>query len=70
MSVDEVHNKFGHSNGNSTCKIAADLGIELTQGLMKVCKACTMAKAKQKNAPKEGALMNLQQAMVTEYFWT
>jgi hypothetical protein len=53
MSVDEAHNKFGHSDKNSICKIAAEFGIELTCGLMKVCEACTMAKAKQKNVPKE-----------------
>jgi hypothetical protein len=53
MSVDEGHNKFGHNDENSTRKIAAELGIELTQGLMKVCEACTIAKAKQKNVPKE-----------------
>jgi hypothetical protein len=35
------------------CKAAAELGIEITCGTIQVCKTCAMAKAKQKNIPKE-----------------
>jgi hypothetical protein len=52
MTIDEAHNKFGHGDKTSTGKVTADLGIKITRGKMKVCEACTMAKAKQKNIPK------------------
>jgi hypothetical protein len=53
MSIAEAHNKLGHSNEDATCKTAAELGIKITQGVMKPCAAWAAAKAKQKSAPKE-----------------
>jgi hypothetical protein len=53
MPIEEAHNKFGHGDEASTRRAAAELGIEITRGMMRVCEACTMAKAKQKNVPKE-----------------
>jgi hypothetical protein len=53
MSIDKAHCKLGHSDENSTRKAAAELSIDLTRGTMKVCEACTMAKAKQKNVLKQ-----------------
>jgi hypothetical protein len=32
--------------------VATAIGYDLTRGVMKVCKACAMAKAKHKNVPK------------------
>jgi hypothetical protein len=53
MSIKEAHNKLAHSSEDSTRKTAAELGIEITRGLMEPCDACASAKAKQKNVPKE-----------------
>jgi hypothetical protein len=52
MSIDKAHQKLRHSNETATRKVATAIGYDLTRGVMKVCEACTMAKAKQKNVPK------------------
>lgn len=53
MSVMNAHDRLGHINEAETRKIAKALGWELSPGAMGVCEACTIAKAKQKNVPKE-----------------
>jgi hypothetical protein len=53
MGIMEARNKLGRSNEDSTCRMAAELGIQITQGKMKPCDVCAAAKAKQKNVPKD-----------------
>jgi hypothetical protein len=54
MSIKEAHEKyFGHSHEDAMCKAAKALEIEILRGSMKVCEACTVAKANQKNVLKE-----------------
>jgi hypothetical protein len=52
MSISKAHQKLGHSNETATRKTATAIGYDLTRGVIKVCKACTMAKAKEKKVPK------------------
>jgi hypothetical protein len=55
MSIEQAHTKFGHTNEEDTRKTAKELGIVLTQGTLRPCEACTVAKAKQKNVIKRSA---------------
>ena len=54
ISINLVHQIFGHVDENATRKMAEALGFELTRGNMKPCQSCVVAKAKQKNVPKIG----------------
>jgi hypothetical protein len=69
MSIKEAHHKLGHSDIDSTCKTAAELGIKITRGLLPPCNTCTAAKAKQKNIPKKVNMCQLQ-AKTNESCWT
>jgi hypothetical protein len=53
MPIKKAHAVLGHSDEDSTRRTAAELGIEITRGLMRPCDACAAAKAKQKNVPKQ-----------------
>jgi hypothetical protein len=53
MSIKEAHDKLGHADENAIRKAAKALEIETLRGTMKACEACAVAKAKQKNVPKE-----------------
>jgi hypothetical protein len=53
MGIMEAHDKIGHGDERSTRKAAEALDIVITRGTMQPCEACTIAKAKQKNVPKE-----------------
>jgi hypothetical protein len=53
MSIKEAHDKLGHADENAIRKAAKALEIETLRGAMKACEGCAVAKAKQKNVPKE-----------------
>ena len=44
---------LGHAGEDTTRLMCKELGHELTRGKMDKCEACAVAKAKQKNIPKE-----------------
>jgi hypothetical protein len=44
---------LGHLSEDVTCKIGAQLGIELSNPGFQTCEACAIGKAKQRNIPKE-----------------
>jgi hypothetical protein len=52
MNTKQAHAKFAHSNEDDTRKMAKEMGIIITRGTLGPCAACTIAKVKQKNAPK------------------
>jgi hypothetical protein len=52
MTIKQAHDRFGHNHEDATQAMAKHLGIRITQGKMKPCKGCTLAKAKQKNIPQ------------------
>ena len=52
MSIKQAHAKFGHCDETATRAIAKDIGYEISRGTLGPCEACTVAKAKQKNIPK------------------
>ncbi|CAB9531653.1 unknown protein (Partial), partial [Seminavis robusta] len=56
MSIAKAHQLFGHSSEDITRKTAKALNIVLTRGTLAPCEACSRAKAKQKNVPKESDL--------------
>jgi hypothetical protein len=49
MTIKQAHDRFGHNHKDATRAMAKHLGIRITQGKMKPCEGCTLAKAKQKN---------------------
>ena len=53
MSVDKAREISGHPDESRTRKAAKALGWKLNQGALTPCRACTIAKAKQKNVIKE-----------------
>jgi hypothetical protein len=53
MTISEAHGKLGHSDEATTRRTAKELGIDIVRGTMQPCEACTVAKAKQKNVPKQ-----------------
>jgi len=55
LIMQQAHSLLGHSNEEATCKSAKALGWDLKPGSLQPCEACTAAKAKQKNVPKESA---------------
>jgi hypothetical protein len=48
-----MHDKLGHCNEDMTKKAAKLLGFDIASGNVTPCEACTVAKAKQQNVPKE-----------------
>ncbi len=53
MNIKWVHDCLGHLSKDATCKIAAQLEMELSRTTFQTCEACTIGKAKQCNIPKE-----------------
>jgi hypothetical protein len=53
VNIKQVHDCLGHLSKDATCKIAAQLGMELSRTTFQTCEACTIEKAKQRNIPKE-----------------
>jgi hypothetical protein len=53
MTVLQAHQRLGHCNEDTTRQAAKLLGWELQRGPLGVCEACSVAKAKQKNVPKD-----------------
>jgi hypothetical protein len=51
-SINQAHERLGHSHEDATRATAIVLGIKVKWGVMKPCRACTVAKAKQKNLNK------------------
>jgi hypothetical protein len=47
------HNCLRHLSKGVTCKIAAQLGMELSRTGLQTCEACAIGKAKQCNIPKK-----------------
>jgi hypothetical protein len=54
-SINQAHERLGHSHEDATRATSIVLGIKLKRGVMKPCRACTVAKAKQKNLNKVSA---------------
>ena len=54
INVKLAHQILGHCNKNATWKTSEYFRWKLMRGLLKPCKDCALAKAKQKNVPKEG----------------
>ncbi len=53
MNIKQAHDCLGHLSKDVTCKIAAQLGMELPRTGFQTCEACAIGKAKQRNIPKE-----------------
>jgi hypothetical protein len=53
VNIKRVHDCLGHLSKDATCKIAAQLGMELSRTIFQTCEACAIGKAKQHNIPKE-----------------
>ncbi len=53
INVKWAHEYLGHLSKDTTGLIAKYLGMNLLRGTLPVCKLCAIAKAKQKNLPKE-----------------
>ncbi len=53
VNIKWAHDCLGHLSKDVTCKIAAQLGMELSRIAFKTCEACAIGKAKQRNIPKE-----------------
>ncbi len=53
INVKQAHEYFGHLSKDTTRMAAKYLGIILLRGSLPVCESCTIAKAKQRNIPKE-----------------
>ncbi len=53
--IKHAHECFGHMNEIATCKIAAQLGMELSWTGFAMCESCAIGKAQQRNVPKESS---------------
>jgi hypothetical protein len=53
INVKWAHEYLGHLSKDTTRLTAKYLGMNLVHGTLPVCKLCAIAKAKQKNVPKE-----------------
>ncbi len=53
VNIKRVHDCIGHLSKDATCKIAAQLRMELSRTTFQTCEACAIRKAKQRNIPKE-----------------
>jgi hypothetical protein len=55
VNIKQAHDCLGRLSKNVTCKIAAQLGMELSRTAFQTCEACAIGKAKQHNIPKEAS---------------
>jgi hypothetical protein len=53
VNIANMHGMMGHMGEDSTRAVAKHLGIQLSQGTLKPCSDCAMAKAKKKALPKD-----------------
>jgi hypothetical protein len=53
INIKRAHEYLGHLSKDMTRLTAKYLGMNLLRGTLPVCKSCAIAKAKQKNVPKE-----------------
>jgi hypothetical protein len=53
VNIKWVHDCLEHLSKDATCKIAAQLGMELSRTTFQTCEACAIGKAKQHIIPKE-----------------
>ncbi len=53
INIKHAHEYLGHLSEDTTRLTAKYLGMNLLHGLLPVCKSCAIAKAKQRNVPKE-----------------
>ncbi len=49
MNFESLHTILGHSNEDTTQKMAAALNMQITRGALKTCEPCAVAKARQRN---------------------
>ncbi len=49
MNIERAHAILGHSNEDTTRKMAAALNMQITSGSLKMCEPCIVAKARQTN---------------------
>jgi hypothetical protein len=53
VNIKWAHDCLGDMSKDGTCKIAAQLGMELSRTGFQTCEACAIVKVKQHNIPKE-----------------
>ncbi len=53
INAKQAHEYLGHLSKDTTRMLAKYLGMILLRGLLPVCESCAIAKAKQRNIPKE-----------------
>jgi hypothetical protein len=58
INVKWAHEYLGHLSKDTTTLTAKYLGMNLSHGTLPVCESCAIAKAKQKNVPKETSGVN------------
>jgi hypothetical protein len=68
-SINQAHERLGRLHEDATRATSIVLGIKLKRGVMKPCRACTVAKAKQKNVTKVSKHKNVIH-QEKEYSWT
>jgi hypothetical protein len=61
---------LGHKSEANTRKSAKALGIVITRGKMEVCKACALAKAKQKDMPIRNLCLKRSKCRFNVSTWT
>jgi hypothetical protein len=64
MNINRAHQLLGHKSEANTHKTTKALGIVITRGKMEVCKACVLAKAKQKEGPKKPVLEKVEMPLL------
>ena len=67
VNYQEMHDKLGHCNEDMTRKAEKLLGFDIASGNVTPCEACTIAKAKQRNVPKES--QHIPAKAMEEYIW-
>jgi hypothetical protein len=69
-SINQAHKRLGHYHEDATRATVIVLGIKLKAGVMKPCRACTVAKAKQKNLTKVNEHKNvIHQEKECSWIW-
>jgi hypothetical protein len=61
INVKQAHKYLGHLSEDTTRKTALQLGMNLLRGTLPVCESCVIAKARQRNVPKETSEENKAQ---------
>jgi hypothetical protein len=61
INVKQAHEYLGHLSEDTTRKMALQLGMNLSRGTVPVCETCAIAKARQRNVPKEASEENKAQ---------